>query len=264
MITFDDGWRDNYDYAYPILKKHNFPATIFLVSDYVGTTKTFWPERLLAIITKLHNVQEDFPHFIEIESIFSSILFPYQFNLRQIVSKNSCELHKSTKPIIERLKLHNQTEVEHAISQSEQLLTRINETWDQERVLLNKSEINEMSDGIIEFGSHTCKHFLLDRIDKELMKKEIINSKKTLEEMIKKEVDAFAYPNGNYNKKIIEVVKDAGYKAAFTTQYGVNTGKTPQFELKRIRVDENFSKNPMGKFSKCLFEFQIARNMMKS
>jgi hypothetical protein len=58
VITFDDGWRDNYSFAFPILKKYNLPATIFLTSGYIGTNKTFWPEQVISVLKSEKNLKE--------------------------------------------------------------------------------------------------------------------------------------------------------------------------------------------------------------
>ena len=53
LITFDDGWLDNYTNAFPILKKHEVPAVIFISTDFVGTNTTFWHENLKEYLSRM-------------------------------------------------------------------------------------------------------------------------------------------------------------------------------------------------------------------
>ena len=67
------------------------------------------------------------------------------------------------------------------------------------RLILNWDEIKEMSNNDIDFGSHTCSHSILTKIDLDSAKKEIINSKKLIEEKLGKPIEVFCYPRGEVN-----------------------------------------------------------------
>jgi peptidoglycan/xylan/chitin deacetylase (PgdA/CDA1 family) len=144
-VTFDDGFKDFYIYAFPVLKKYNIPATMFL--------------------------------------IFNEIARP----------------------------------------QSDRL------NWD---------EIREMKDsGIITFGSHCLGPEPLINIRSEkVLKDEIFLSKIKLEQGLSKEVNSFSYPGGMFNEEIKQLVRQAGYKLAVTTNPGTKYPNDDIFALKRLRI----------------------------
>ena len=147
-ITIDDGYKDNYAYAFPILKKYNIPATIFIIVNEVGREQN---DRL---------------------------------------------------------------------------------SWD---------EIKEMAEsGIIAIGSHCLgPEPLINLKSDEALKEEIFASKRILEEKLGKEIDTFAYPGGMFNGKIRQLVIDAGYKLAVSTNPGKEYSRDDVFALKRLRISEN-------------------------
>lgn len=112
--------------------------------------------------------------------------------------------------------------------------------WDSKNTnfisnMLNSNEIAQMSD-IIEFGSHTNSHINLEKTDIQNVKNELINSKKAVEKISKKECMAFAYPYGKYTDEIANLCKDAGYKNATIVKRGVYSIDDDKFQIKRIGI----------------------------
>ena len=141
LITFDDGYEDNYTKAYPILKRYGFKATIFVISDFVGR-------------------------------------------------KNYM-------------------------------------TW---------SELQEMAANGMSIESHTATHESLTDLTDEQLKKELVESKQRIETELNTKVNFLAYPTGAYNLHIAGLVKEAGYKAAFTVKYGNVDGASNLYAVERVPI----------------------------
>jgi len=142
LITFDDGYRDNYENAYPILQKYGFKGTIFVITSFLGV----------------------YPNYI---------------------------------------------------------------TWDMAR---------EMDANGISIESHTVDHKSMTDLTDEQLRSELVDSKRKAEEELGHEVDYMAYPTGTYNLHIAQLVKEAGYKAAFTIKYGNVDKASNIYALERVPI----------------------------
>jgi peptidoglycan/xylan/chitin deacetylase (PgdA/CDA1 family) len=100
--------------------------------------------------------------------------------------------------------------------------------------LMNEGQVREWLAAGHEIGSHTLTHPFLTRLSRERAREEIAASKRKLEDRFGVPVRHFCYPYGDWNPAVRDQVAAAGYETACTTEFGVNTGTTPRFELKRV------------------------------
>jgi peptidoglycan/xylan/chitin deacetylase (PgdA/CDA1 family) len=100
--------------------------------------------------------------------------------------------------------------------------------------LMDAGHVREWIAAGHEIGSHTLTHPFLTRISPARAREEVLGSKKLLEDKFGVAVRHFCYPYGDWNPAVRDLVVEAGYATACTTEFGVNTGATPAFELRRI------------------------------
>jgi len=100
---------------------------------------------------------------------------------------------------------------------------------------LSRNEILEMSKSGIEFGSHTMNHRLLHKIPLRDVEYEVVESKRYLEDLLRKPCKTFAYPAGYYSEEVEHVVEAAGHICAFSTIYGPKN-RIDLFALNRIEI----------------------------
>ena len=230
-ITFDDGWVDNYEFAYPVLQELKLPATIFLVSDMIGTNQQFWPERLSHLLTNIAlTCPEQWQH-PELKWITDKT-YSYKFNTIPPNQEQLSEIINQTKQLMDE-------EIHSHINTIE---TELHLNKKPPASLLSWQQMSEMcASGLIEAGSHTCHHIRLDdRQDENILAYEIIQSKSQIEKRLGQSVDTFCYPNGDYSEKAVELVHQH-YQCAVTTRTGWNTKSTNAYLLNRIGIHEDIS-----------------------
>lgn len=107
--------------------------------------------------------------------------------------------------------------------------------------LISWPQAREMAEAGFEIGAHTVTHCVLTNMKTQDILAELSGAKEAIEQKINRHVRSFSYPNGEYNKKIMELVKSAGYHCALSSDYGLNDVNADVYCLKRIVVTDNFS-----------------------
>ena len=234
VITFDDGWADNHEYAFPILRESATPATIFLVSDMIGTRGQFWPERLARLLTMVATQHADKwsdPALAWLQQTETGYAFA-------AAPPNTEELTR----IIAAIKIMPDREIHARLDTMETVLGL--DTSRDPVSLLSWKQVREMLDsGLVEVGSHTCHHVRLD-VDTpmDLMQREITTSQTVIENNTGKPVKTFCFPNGDFSPAALDLVRQH-YIGAVTTQSGWNTGTTDNYLLARIGIHDDITRD---------------------
>ncbi len=226
-ITFDDGWRDNYTDAYPVLEKYRVPATIFLATGFIGTDRMFWPEELCCYITRhvgMRAFNDGPPSLITFNKEMSEHVREHM----EIFLDSAIEILKK-----------------FTLEEREELLGYFRKqlgTLPLARQMLSWDEAREMlASKLVRFGSHTVNHEMLDKNLLEKSRDEIIKSREDIENNLGVQVSTFAYPNGNFTANIQKILIESGFYAAVTTRKGFLTRDIPLMEIPRIAIHEDVS-----------------------
>lgn len=226
ILTIDDGYEDNYTFAYPILKKYSIPATIFITTDFVSRRAWLWFDKLKYIL--INSKQNEFT--LRMNDRNNKFVLD-NFKNRHATQLSIFDLCKRIDSAV-RDNLLNELALE--LNVDVPLITDSNFealTWDQ---------IKEMQKNKIEFGSHTCSHPMLSRLETDELKHEIAVSKNEIEAKLSSEITSFCYPVGqleDINDTVVSIIKETGYSCAVTAIHGSNnTSNTDKFLLKRISV----------------------------
>jgi len=217
VLTSDDGYRGNFLYAFPVVKKYDVPLTIFLTTDVIGTNQLLWPDKLAWI---LYRSAADFNR----QALYRTGL-PQEMirNIEKFFLKDASRQAKSLRSINEHLKSYSNEEREDILGRLAKFC-KIKQ-WPAEnfRAMLSWEEVKNMSGEGISFGSHTKSHPTLSKISLNLARQEVVDSKQVIEEQIQKPVTTFAYPYGksdDISAGVINLLRDEGFEYACTTEVG--------------------------------------------
>ncbi|GJL64339.1 MAG: polysaccharide deacetylase [Nitrospirales bacterium] len=220
VITLDDGYRDSYVNAFPLLREMELSATIFLATAAIGTGKVLWHDRACWMISQTT--------VSSLEGFGSRIR--YELNTRE--GKRAAQ-----EGVLWYLR---SLEDQDRIDALEQLSTHLQvsgEPDSEPRLMLNWEEVNEMYQSGIRFGAHTVHHPILSKIPLSDVASELRESKETIERHVGCRVTTFAYPSGrpeDYNSDIKGIVKQEGFACAVSTVTGANYEGDDLFDLKRV------------------------------
>jgi len=224
-ITFDDGYRDFYDHALPVLKRKGVPAAVFVVTDLVGTRRLQLHDKLYHLLARRFRPKSGAPT-------------PLQ----------------ATRALLETLP---QAEVEKAIRTLESEAPISEDTFSS-FYSLTWEMLEEICRAGITIGSHTRTHVLMTNESQQRVKKEVAGSRQELEARLGTDVQHFAYPSGIFNTAAVDAVAAAGYRFGFTT-CAHHDAALPLLTVPRTLLWENACSDSHGRFSGSILNCQIHR-----
>jgi len=228
LVTFDDGWYDNLEFALPILQRHAVPAVLFVATDYLGTSRCFWQEELARLIYLLwrQGATGDFER-LGIGALAAQGEDEVRPGIARFVTRTKDQL---TPPQIAELLAQLRASLERnaggpAPANEDRFLS-----WEQAAAL--------SSSGIVEIGSHAMSHTPLNRQPLATTARELVESRRLIRERLGGDPVTFAYPNGDFDDATVEAVRQAGYDLAFTTRRGTVSSASDAWRLERINIHE--------------------------
>ena len=223
VLTVDDGYADFVEYAYPLLQKYEVPATVFVVSDFLDRNSWLWTDAIRhaldtttesRLVLTAHGVR--LKHDLGVSS------------LRERAWLAVCELCLRAAPaernsLIERLQ------------QALQVTMPLGATADYRA--MTWADARRLDPDLVEIGSHTCTHPVLSRCSAPEIDHELRESRRVIEQQLRRPISAIAYPHGepaDYDPRVVRAADAAGYRCAVVAHGGPIGEEVDLFRLERL------------------------------
>jgi peptidoglycan/xylan/chitin deacetylase (PgdA/CDA1 family) len=224
VITFDDGYRDNYELAYPVLRAHSAPAIFFVCPGLLDQRRLGWWDIIAYMIKRSAKTS------IDLLGATLPLCDRKTEAIRKLTSWMKSRKSTETENLLETLSTVCDVPFPSSAFQEGQLMT-----WEQ---------IRELSRQGIGIGSHTQTHRVLATLTPEAQRWELLKSKSVLEERLGQPVRTVAYPAGSYHNftpTSMKIARECGYDAAFSFHTGGNRpGQVEPYDLHRIFPSDDF------------------------
>jgi peptidoglycan/xylan/chitin deacetylase (PgdA/CDA1 family) len=222
-ISFDDGYKDNIDFAAPILKKNNCPASFYIVTNSIDTNTPTWTYLVDFIISNTKKEKIEFP--------FSEV--PEQMKIIHLQSgKNLFQSVKKIKPWLKTLSNLQRT------GMINQILSQCNDVVLPTGQMMSWSDINQLKSDGYYIGSHSHTHPMLASLESEAeIKNELDISSKRISDETGTAPVTISYPVGSYDERVVRLAKESGYLYGLAVEqnfFKYNSGKLfsiPRMEL---------------------------------
>lgn len=201
-ITFDDGYADNFHVAMPILQRHALTATFFIATGFLDGGR-MWNDTIIETVR----------------------------------SREDLSIADRQALIANHIKAIKYRSVADRVAETEQIARYANAKLPT-NLMMTSAEVKIMRKAGMQIGAHTVSHPILARLTDEQVRQEIGNSKQFLEDLLGERIGLFAYPNGrpgeDYSPQTVEVVRNLGFDAAVSTQWGASGMGNDMLQIKRF------------------------------
>ncbi|RKF14383.1 polysaccharide deacetylase family protein [Alginatibacterium sediminis] len=236
LITFDDGYCDNYSQAFPLLKQRSLSASFFVSTDYIDESQLPWWDEIAWL---LKNTQQKTVFLEGWQQAISIVGSNEEDLIRQVLREVKSNQTLGLQKQLQQLRTELVTQTIDA-----ELYRELFMSWDQ---------LREMQDAGMHIGSHSASHEILAYLDEKHQYHELYQSYKRIQQELQPTIASLAYPVGNaasFSPETERTAKQIGYQLAFSFISGLNSmlDETEKFRIRRIPVTHNSSVSKLKRF----------------
>jgi peptidoglycan/xylan/chitin deacetylase (PgdA/CDA1 family) len=230
-LTFDDGYRGVYQHAFPVLRDLGLPATVFLVTERIGSAAPLWWDELVDRVRAFRAL----PAAARL-SAAARTGEPWATRLLGRDTEEQIVGHYKRATVSDRARL------DALLAQAPTAPAALGP-----RVFLSRDEIGEMQAGGIRFGAHTRTHPLLPWLGADALRAELGESRRAVEALTGSGPCWFAYPDGTFSERELEAVRAEGFAGAVQTFRRPDLGG--RYAVPRVGLDADATTDRAGRFA---------------